>query len=213
MGRLTKTEIEEGSTCMFLGLTDEFLDLQKPASNTFCPITHADLKVTVMIIRNVVVDYIKSNRAEFEGWLVYPSDQDFGDDDFFYRYCESMRTKGQKGDSLILKAAALGLEVDIQVFKFNTDSICMYHFPREKPSEDSASQISIPREPDAEMVEARQGTLNITHYVYQYDGTTGHYNSVGKRPAVGGGGGAGGWPPPEASLRRMTGLLLLVITA
>ena len=66
-----------------------------------------------------------------------------------------MRTEGQQGDSLMLKAAALGLQVDIQVFKFNTitDSICMYHFPREKPSEDRASQISIPREPDAKMVE------------------------------------------------------------
>ena len=70
-----------------------------------------------------------------------------------------MRTEGQQGDALMLKAAALGLEVDIQVFKFNTitDSICMYHFPREKPSEDRASQSSIPREPDAEMVEVRQG--------------------------------------------------------
>ena len=57
----------------------------------------------------------------------------------------------------------------------------MYHFPREKPSEDSAEQI--PREPDAEMVEARQGTLKIAHYAYQHDGTTCHYNSVGKRPA------------------------------
>ena len=57
----------------------------------------------------------------------------------------------------------------------------MYHFPREKPSEDSAEQI--PRERDAEMVEARQGTLNIACYDYQHDGTTCHYNSVGKRPA------------------------------
>jgi hypothetical protein len=83
----------------------------------------------------------------------------------------------------MLKAAALGLQLDIQVFKFNTitGSICMYHFPREKPSEDSAEQI--PREPDAEMVEARQGTLNIAHYAYQHDGSTGHNNSVGKRPA------------------------------
>jgi hypothetical protein len=37
----------------------------------------------------------------------------------------------------------------------------MYHFPRENPSEDSAEQI--PREPDAEMVEAKQGTLKIAH--------------------------------------------------
>ncbi len=101
--------------------------------------------------------------------------------------------------SLVLKAAALGLQVDIQVFKFNTitDSICMYHFPRTLPSENSASQISIPREPDAEMMEARQDTLNIAHYSYQYDGTTGHYNSVGKRPAAGGGGGAEGQPPED----------------
>jgi hypothetical protein len=150
-GRLTKTEIEEGSNCMFLGLADQMLDHQKPAPNTFCPITHAHRKVKVMSIRNVTVDYIKSNRTEFEGWLSYPSDRDFGDDDFFYRYCENIRTEGQQGDALMLKAAALGLQVDIQVFKFNTitDSICMYHFPREKPSEDRASQISIPREPDA----------------------------------------------------------------
>jgi len=178
---LTKTEIEAGSSCMFLSLAQQLLDLQKLASNTFCPITHADRKVTVMTIRNVAVDYMKSNRAEFEGWLV--SDRDFGDDNFFNWYCESMRTEGRQGDALMLKAAALGLQLDIQVFKFNTitGSICMYHFPREKPSEDSAEQI--PREPDAEMVEARQGTLNIAHYAYQHDGSTGHYNSVGKRPA------------------------------
>jgi hypothetical protein len=175
---------------MFLGLADQILDQQKPVPNTFCPITHTDRKVKAMSIRNVAVDYIKNNRAEFEGWLAYPSDRDF-DDDFFYRYCESMRTEGEQGDALMLKAAALGLQVDIQVFKFNTitDSICMYHFPREKPSEDRASQISIPREPDAEMVEVRQGTLNIAHYTYQYDGTTGHYNSVSKRPTTGVGGG------------------------
>jgi len=190
-GRLTKTEIEEGSSCMFLGLADQILDQQKPVPNTFCPITHADRKVKAMSIRKVAVDYIKNNRAEFEGWLPYPSDREVGDDDFFYQYCESMRTEGEQGDELMLKAAALGLQVDIQVFKFNTitDSICMYHFPREKPSEDRASQSSIPREPDAEMVEVRQGTLNIAHYAYQYVGTTGHYNSVGKRPAAGVGGG------------------------
>ena len=176
-GQLTKTEIEAGSSCMFLCLAEQLLDLQKLASNTFCPITRADRKVTAMTIRNVAVDYMESNRAEFECWLV--SDRD----NFFNWYCESMRTEGRQGDALMLKAAALGLQVDIQVFKFNTitGSICMYHFPREKPSEDSAEQI--PREPDAEMVEARQGTLNIAHYAYQYDGTTGHYNSVGKRPA------------------------------
>ena len=102
-----------------------------------------------------------------------------------------MRTEDQKGDELILRTEEMGLQVDIQVFKFNTitDSICMYHFPREKPSEDRASQSSIWREPDAEMVEARQGTLNIAHYAHQYVGTTGHYNSVGKRPAAGIGGG------------------------
>ena len=190
-GRLTKTEIEEGSSCMFLGLADQILDQQKPVPNTLCPITHAHRKVKAMSIRKVAVDYIKNNRAEFEGWLAYPSDREVGDDDFFYQYCESMRTEGQQGDELMLKAAALGLQVDIQVFKFNTitDSICMYHFPREKPSEDRASQSSIPREPDAEMVEVRQGTLNIAHYAYQYVGNTGHYNSVGKRPAAGVGGG------------------------
>jgi hypothetical protein len=119
---------------------------------------------------------MERNRAEFECWLVR-------DRDNFFHYCKSMRTEGRQGDELMLKAAALGLQVDIQVFKFNTitDSICMYHFPREKPSEDSAEQI--PREPDAEMVEARQGTLKIAHYAYQHDGTTCHYNSVGKRPA------------------------------
>ena len=79
-GQLTKTEIEAGSNCMFLCLAEQLLD-QKLASNTFCPITHADRKVTVMTIRNVAVDYMKSNRAEFEGWLV--SDRDFGDDNFF----------------------------------------------------------------------------------------------------------------------------------
>jgi hypothetical protein len=80
-GRLTKTEIEAGSNCMFLSLTEQLLDLQKLASNTFCPITHADRKVTAMTIRNVAVDYMKSNRAEFEGWLAYPSDREVGDDD------------------------------------------------------------------------------------------------------------------------------------
>jgi hypothetical protein len=58
----------------------------------------------------VAVDYIKNNRAEFEGWLAYPSDREVGDDDFFYQYCESMRTEGQQGDELMLKAAALGLD-------------------------------------------------------------------------------------------------------
>ena len=53
----------------------------------------------------------------------------------------------------------------------------MYHFPLTLLSENSVSQISLSREPDDEMVEAKQGTLNITHYEYQYDGT-GHYNSV-----------------------------------
>ena len=154
---------------MFLGLADQILDQQKPVPNTFCPITLADRKVKAMSIREVAVDYIKNNRAEFEGWLPYPSDREVGDDDFFYQYCESMRTEGEQGDELMLKAAALGLQVDIQVFKFNTitDSICMYHFPREKPSEDRASQSSIAREPDAEMVEAKQGTLNIAHYAHK----------------------------------------------
>ncbi len=101
---------------MFLGLADQILDQQKPVPNTFCPITHADRKVKAMSIRKVVVNYIKNNRAEFEGWLsytkteieegsscmflgladqildqfegwlTYPSDREFGDDDFFYKY-------------------------------------------------------------------------------------------------------------------------------
>ena len=172
-GQLTKTEIEAGSNCMFLCLAEQFLD-QKLASNT-----PADRKVTAMAIRTVAVDYMERNRAEFECWLV----RDVRDRDNFFNYCKSMRTEGRQGDELMLKATALGLQLDIQVFKFNTitGSICMYHFPREKPSEDSAEQI--PREPDAEMVEARQGTLNIACYDYQHDGTTCHYNSVGKRPA------------------------------
>ena len=56
-----------------------------------------------------------------------------------------MRTEGHEGNGLMLKVEALGLEVDIQVFKFNTitDSITMYHFPRTLPSENSVSQISL----------------------------------------------------------------------
>ena len=67
-----------------------------------------------------------------------------------------MRTEGHEGNGLMLKVETLGLEVDIQVFKFNTiiDSITMYHFPRTLPSENSVSQISLSREPDAEMVKA-----------------------------------------------------------
>ena len=165
-GQLTKTEIEAGSNCMFLCLAEQFLD-QKLASNT-----PADRKVTAMTIRNVAVDYMERNRAEFECWLV--SDRD----NFFNWYCESMRTEGRQGDALMLKAAALGLQLDIQVFKFNTitGSICMYHFPREKPSEDSAEQI--PREPDAEMVESRQDTLNV---FVLYNGAN-HFDAMLRRP-------------------------------
>ena len=35
-GRLTKTEIEEGSSCMFLGLADQILDQQKPLWDVDC---------------------------------------------------------------------------------------------------------------------------------------------------------------------------------
>ena len=57
--RLRKPEIEAGlGNCMFLSLDQQLLLLQMLASNTFCPITHADRKVKAMIIRNVVVDFI-----------------------------------------------------------------------------------------------------------------------------------------------------------
>ena len=77
----------------------------------------------------------------------------------------------------IIKAPELGLKVDIQVCKFNTtiESITMYLFPRALPSERSASQISC--ETLVEMVEAKQFTLNVAHYTYQYD-SSGHYNSI-----------------------------------
>jgi hypothetical protein len=58
-GRLTATEIEDGSSCMFLGLADQILDQQKIVPNTFCPITHADRKVKVIDSADPIVAEIE----------------------------------------------------------------------------------------------------------------------------------------------------------
>ena len=64
---LKKPEIDAGlGNCMFLSLTQQLVLLQMLVSNTFCPITHVDRKVNAMIIRNVAVDYIISNRLQVD---------------------------------------------------------------------------------------------------------------------------------------------------
>ena len=77
---LRKTEIEVGPNFMFFSLEEQLLLLHMFVSNIFSPITHADRKVKVMIIRKVTLDY--SNREDFEGWLC--------DDEDFDHYCFHM---------------------------------------------------------------------------------------------------------------------------
>ncbi len=74
--------------------------------------------------RNVAVDYMLTNREEFEGWFCQ-NGEDFDDYGLF------MRTEEQQGDEFILRTEEMGLMVDIQIFKFNTTtkSISVYHFP------------------------------------------------------------------------------------
>ncbi len=83
---LRKSEIEAGANCM------------------------SDRNVETMIIRNVTVDYVLRNREEFEGWFWQTGDH------VFVNYWRHMWKEGRQGDDLILKTAALGLQVDIQVF-------------------------------------------------------------------------------------------------
>ena len=174
---LTNAEVEASANCLFLSLAQQVLVLGMVLSKIVFPITNADHKDKAFFIRNRDVDYMCSHPQEFEDWLCYGEG--------FDTYCNHMRKEDQMGDELILRAAVLALQVDIQVFKLNTEtnSITMYQYAaRSSQNKEHSSASQILREVDAEMLDVKPGTLNVAHYTYQYDGTV-HYNSIERSEA------------------------------